>query len=112
MSKTAVTFGCVPIFATARASRSNRFFNSGSSAICATMTLKATSRSRTVSWARYTWPIAPLPIGRTISYLPMRPVSSRGTGLSGLVGSGMVTRGRNPSQERGLDGMAARSVNC
>ena len=50
-SKTITTFGWV-IFATARASRSKRVLSSGSSAIWATMTLRATSRSRTVSWAR------------------------------------------------------------
>ena len=69
------TLGWV-IFATALASREKRWMSSGSSAICDTMTLRATSRSRMVSWARYTIPIAPLPIGRTISYLPMRPDSS------------------------------------
>ncbi len=49
-SKTVTRFGCV-IFATAFASRSKRLLSSGSSAIWATMTLRATSRSRMVSWA-------------------------------------------------------------
>ena len=65
-SKTFTTFGWC-IFATALASRMNRWFSSASSAICDTMTLRATSRSRMVSWARYTMPMAPLPIGRTMS---------------------------------------------
>ena len=38
--------------ATALASRSNRIFSSGSSAMLDTITLRATSRSRMVSWAR------------------------------------------------------------
>ena len=49
-SKTVTTFGWV-ILATARASRAKRCFSSGSSAMFATMTLRATSRSRIVSWA-------------------------------------------------------------
>ena len=50
-SKTFTTLGWV-ILATALASRSKRCFSSGSSAICPTMTLSATSRSSMVSWAR------------------------------------------------------------
>ncbi len=49
-SKTMTTLGWV-IRATARASRSKRCFSSGSSTMLATMTLRATSRSRMVSWA-------------------------------------------------------------
>ena len=50
-SNTVTTFGCV-ILATDLASRSKRALSSRSSAICATMTLRATSRSSTVSRAR------------------------------------------------------------
>ena len=96
-SKTFTTLGWV-MRATALASRSKRCFSSGSSAMAATITLRATSRSRMVSWARYTIPIAPLPSGLTMSYLPMRPESSLigPDGAEGLDSGSLIARGTTP----------------
>src|SRR5207237_1174591 len=86
---------------------------SGSSAMEATITLSATSRSRMVSWARYTIPIAPLPSGLMISYLPMRPESSfsGADGASGFDSGSLMTRGEAPSEALELeDKRAAEST--
>ena len=56
--------------------------------------------------------MAPFPSVRTILYLPMRPLSSRGELLSGTVGSGIACVPGGSSQAGGLDGKARRGVNC
>ncbi len=49
------------------ASRSSRWRSSGEEDMCAGRTFTATSRPRRVSFARYTSPIPPAPIGERIS---------------------------------------------
>src|SRR5713101_2876751 len=69
MSWSVQMWGCES-FETALASRSRRCRKEGSEDRSAGRTLRATSRSRRVSRARYTSPMPPAPSGRWISYGP------------------------------------------
>src|ERR1700693_3466777 len=68
-----------------RASFSNRFNRSASDASSAGSTLIATSRRSLGSFARYTSPIPPAPMGARISYGPSREPAVRDT-LAGIIG--------------------------
>src|SRR5437899_5375567 len=77
MSWSVEIWGCESL-ETAFASRSTLCFSDSSDDRCAGNTLRATSRSRRESWARYTSPSPPAPSGDWISYGPSFVPEARG----------------------------------